>query len=190
MQSTGIAQRKERGIPEYPIALRVIYKVGSAGFTSITQLFPPSRSLVLVLPSFPLRSFIMAVLFRLLFAVAVLPFVFAGSESCGDNEFMYEAKSCCVPFGGTPAPPSPPTGVQCPPSGWEWHEGKQCCIPHQPPANMPPPQCNMGWDWNEPSSTCCESGGGGWPGFPMPPPPKPSSAPWGKRHGKSRTSHD
>lgn len=90
--------------------------------------------------------------------------------------FSYANKDCCVPHGGAPNPPSPPKGTQCPPSAWSWYEEKACCVPHNPPQpSQPPPQCNEGWKWDEPSSTCCPNSGGDHP--PPPPPPKPSSKP-------------
>ncbi|KAI0932211.1 hypothetical protein AcV5_004505 [Taiwanofungus camphoratus] len=125
----------------------------------------------------------------LLLVVAALPFVFANSESsCNSNEFLYEDKSCCVPYGGTPSPPSPPQGTQCPTSGWEWHEGKQCCVPHQPPANMPPPQCNSGWEWNGGSSTCCPFSSPSQPAFPPKPSGKSGSGFHWPRDKKSRAA--
>lgn len=78
-------------------------------------------------------------------------------------------KSCCLPHGGQSSPPSPPTGTQCPPSGWYWHTGKGCCVPDHPPTQQPPPQCNNGWDWDDNNLKCCPHS------TPTPSPPKPSS---------------
>ncbi|KZT74631.1 hypothetical protein DAEQUDRAFT_806982 [Daedalea quercina L-15889] len=97
----------------------------------------------------------------LLLAAATLPFVFAtSSDDCADNEFFYDAKSCCAPQGGISNPPSPPQGEnQCPTSGWYWHPEKECCLPKQPQTpSSPPPQCGGNWFWNEGSSTCCTGG--------------------------------
>ncbi|GBE78200.1 Protein priA [Sparassis crispa] len=123
----------------------------------------------------------------LLLVAAMLPFVFATGESssdCNDDEFMYEAKSCCVKYGGTPSPPTPPAGTQCPSSGWEYHTGKQCCVPHQPISNQPPPQCNNGWEWNDGSSTCCQSGGSSPVSLSPPKPSGKKSSP-GKSHKRN-----
>ena len=60
-------------------------------------------------------------------------------------------KSCCLPHGGSPNPPSPPKGTGCP-SNWEWNTGKNCCVPHHP--DQPPPQCSSGWGWDN-GSKCC-----------------------------------
>ncbi|PCH33632.1 hypothetical protein WOLCODRAFT_22134 [Wolfiporia cocos MD-104 SS10] len=132
----------------------------------------------------------------LLLVAAALPFVLADSSNtsslssqCSDAEFYYDLKSCCLPYGGQPNPPTPPQGTnQCPTSGWEWHTEKECCVPQQPPEQNPPPQCGGGWEWNHGSSTCCEpttttalatstpSG-------------KTASGNWRKRHLKSRATH-
>lgn len=92
-------------------------------------------------------------------------------------------KQCCLPRGGQPSPPSPPSGTQCPPSGWSWHSGKGCCVPHNPPDNQPPPQCNNGWDWDDNDLKCCPHSN------PTPPsnPPKPSGKSYHKRTVKART---
>ncbi|OCH96168.1 hypothetical protein OBBRIDRAFT_800102 [Obba rivulosa] len=135
----------------------------------------------------------MTLISRLLLVAVALPFVLATGDSCGENNFLYEDKNCCVPYGGTPSPPSPPKGSSCPQSGWEWHEEQQCCVPHQPPANQPPPQCSEGWVWNQGQSKCCE-GDNGKPSSPPANPPKPSSQPGGsynhykKRAMKSRST--
>ncbi|KAF9822192.1 hypothetical protein IEO21_00186 [Rhodonia placenta] len=98
--------------------------------------------------------------FAALFLIAAaLPFAFATSstQQCSDMEFFYPDKACCLPYGGQQNPPTPPQGnQQCPSSGWEWHDGKQCCVPQQPPEQNPPPQCGGGWEWNHDASTCCE----------------------------------
>lgn len=95
-------------------------------------------------------------------------------------------KDCCLPHGGPPAPPSPPSGNQCPPSGWSWHTGKGCCVPNHPPSQMPPPQCPKGWDWNTNDLKCYPT-----PPTTTPPPSKPSNTPGKpghyKRHSKSRS---
>ncbi|KAJ3575626.1 hypothetical protein NP233_g972 [Leucocoprinus birnbaumii] len=68
--------------------------------------------------------------------------------NCKNNEFYWQAKSCCLPTGGNPRPPSPPKGVTCPPSGYDWNNDKGCCVPHYPPPpSGPPPQCGNGYSW-------------------------------------------
>ena len=32
----------------------------------------------------------------------------------------WEPKSCCLPQGGQPNPPAPPSGTSCPTNGWSW----------------------------------------------------------------------
>ncbi|KAI0078884.1 hypothetical protein K474DRAFT_778013 [Panus rudis PR-1116 ss-1] len=108
--------------------------------------------------------------------------------NCGNDEFYFGKKDCCLPHGGQPNPPSPPKGTQCPPSGWSWHSGKGCCVPHNPPEQNPPPQCPKGWDWNDNDLKCYPT-----PPTTTPPPSKPSQAPgkgnshYKKRHIKSRS---
>ena len=105
-------------------------------------------------------------------------------------EFFYSfgQKDCCLPHGGPPNPPKPPSGNQCPPSGWNWHTGKGCCVPNHPPTQMPPPQCPKGWDWNSNDLKCYPT-----PPTTTPPPSKPSNTPgkpghgYYKRHAKSRS---
>jgi len=127
----------------------------------------------------------------LVLIAAALPFVVASSGQsgqCSDMEFYYSDKDCCLQYGGQSNPPTPPQGSQqCPSSGWEWHAGKECCVPQQPPEQNPPPQCSGGWEWNHDASTCCE---------PTKTTPIPSSTPsakagsnnWHKRQLKSRAN--
>ncbi|CDO71560.1 hypothetical protein BN946_scf184911.g30 [Trametes cinnabarina] len=91
---------------------------------------------------------------RLLVVAAALPFVFAhngsgssGSSSCQPSEFYYSDKECCLPHGGVPSPPKPPSGTSCP-QNWYWHSGKSCCVPSTPPTSPSPPSCSSGWSWN------------------------------------------
>ena len=94
----------------------------------------------------------------------------------------FSQKECCLPRGGVSNPPSPPSGVSCPVSGWYWHTGKQCCVPHEPPSsNSPPPQCTKGCFWSSLDLKC-------YPGSTTTsttPTPKPSSQPgYGYSNGK------
>ncbi|KAI0724552.1 hypothetical protein C8T65DRAFT_734168 [Cerioporus squamosus] len=94
---------------------------------------------------------------RLLVVAAALPFVLAtgksGSSSCKSSEFYWGDSDCCLPYGGTKNPPSPPKGSSCP-SAWEWSSSKNHCVPHQPPTSSSP-SCSSGWGWNG-SKKCCE----------------------------------
>ncbi len=40
--------------------------------------------------------------------------ILAARGSCGNNEWFYSGKSCCIPYGGPSKPPSPPAGTSCP----------------------------------------------------------------------------
>ncbi|KAH8102659.1 hypothetical protein BXZ70DRAFT_1006565 [Cristinia sonorae] len=92
-------------------------------------------------------------------------------DDCGDGQFWWGPKKCCLPHGGPPQPPPPPPGSECPPSGWSWFPGKGCCVPHHPPGgNQPPPQCPRNWSWNDGDSKCHPN----TPTPPGPPPPRPS----------------
>ncbi|KAI0639396.1 hypothetical protein C8Q77DRAFT_1152380 [Trametes polyzona] len=104
---------------------------------------------------------------RLLVAAAALPFALAhfggesggygygsgsgsgsgSSSSCKSSEFYYGQKECCLPHGGVPNPPKPPSGSSCP-SSWYWHGGKSCCVPNHPPTSSSPPTCEDGWTWD------------------------------------------
>jgi len=95
------------------------------------------------------------------------------AASCSNNEFWYEDRSCCLPHGGSPSPPSPPKGNDCPSGGWYWHDEQKCCVPSHP--SPPPPTCNNSWSWDQ-NESCCK-----------PPAPKPSGHSWGKRSSKSRS---
>ncbi|KAF9270231.1 hypothetical protein L218DRAFT_22262 [Marasmius fiardii PR-910] len=74
-------------------------------------------------------------------------------EDCASNEFWYEPKETCLPFGGpgnATATSSPPKNRSCPPSGFYWAKDLACCVPTQPISNSPnapPPQCTVGWHW-------------------------------------------
>ncbi|KAH9898402.1 hypothetical protein C8Q73DRAFT_664090 [Cubamyces lactineus] len=111
------------------------------------------------------------------------------SDSCPSNHWFWSPKSCCLPHGGSPNPPQPPSGRSCP-SNWEWHTGKSCCVPHHP--NQPPPQCGSGWGWDD-GSKCCFPHGSSTTSTPQPSskPGKPghSGGGWWKRaHSKSRAA--
>ncbi|THH34019.1 hypothetical protein EUX98_g84 [Antrodiella citrinella] len=110
---------------------------------------------------------------QLLLVAAALPFVLAtGSSSCGNGNFYFQQADCCVPQGGNPSPPTPPSGTQCPTSGWDWNDDKSCCVPHQPPApSQPPPACNSGWGWQSDKLHCTPA-----PSTPTPPPSKPPTS--------------
>lgn len=99
------------------------------------------------------------------------------SSDCSSSEFWYSPKGCCLPHGGVPNPPSPPSGSECPTSGWYWGKDQGCCVPHHPPANNPPPQCPGGWDWISNTWKCQPSP----PSHPTQPPSTPSGT-----HKKSR----
>lgn len=101
----------------------------------------------------------MSLITRILLLALALPFVLAGggggnNDNCGSNDFKWSRKSCCLPKGGPPSTPKPPSGKNCP-SNWSWNNGLGCCAPHQqPPSNPPPPQCPNGWHWED-GSLCC-----------------------------------
>ena len=67
----------------------------------------------------------------------------------------YNEKSCCLPQGGVPSAPSPPSDKSCPPIGWYWNKEYSCCVPDQPTAaSSPPPQCRTGWEWSASTYSC------------------------------------
>jgi hypothetical protein len=78
-----------------------------------------------------------------------------------DTVFRWNALKgkCCVPHGGQPSPPSPPSGSSCP-SSWYWHSGQSCCVPNHP--SPPTPTCPPNSWWG---NQCCNHN---------PAPPKPS----------------
>jgi len=124
------------------------------------------RPYLTVLPSFV--QVLSMIFTRILFAAVAIPFVLArngggngleGGGECPSNHFKWEAKDCCLPYGGPPQPVNPPEDSQCP-SNWSWHWEKGCCTPHQPPQQLPPPQCDHGWNWFEATYSCCPGGGG------------------------------
>jgi hypothetical protein len=89
----------------------------------------------------------------------------------------WDAKDCCLPYGGPSPTESPPKGSECP-SNWSWKSDKGCCAPHQPPQNLPPPQCDNGWVWSD-ATYCCSA-----PGQPTTPGNNnPSSIPNGGGNG-------
>ncbi|KAF7791851.1 hypothetical protein EIP86_002875 [Pleurotus ostreatoroseus] len=106
--------------------------------------------------------------FSFLLLAAVVPFALAhngGSNlprsdaDCNESEFFFEQKSCCLPYGGVPNPPTPPSGVTCPVSGWYWHNTKQCCVPHQPTQpSSPSPQCDKDCFWSKLDLKCYPGG--------------------------------
>ncbi|KAJ8463390.1 hypothetical protein ONZ51_g10287 [Trametes cubensis] len=111
------------------------------------------------------------------------------SDSCPSNHWYWSPKSCCLPHGGSPNPPQPPSGRSCP-SNWEWHSGKSCCVPHHP--NQPPPQCGSGWGWDD-GSKCCFPHGSSTTSTPQPSskPGKPGHSGggyWKRAHSKSRAA--
>lgn len=55
----------------------------------------------------------------------------ARSQSCGQNQFWYSTRSCCLPHGGPSKTPTPPSGSSCP-SSYYWHFGQGCCVPNHP----------------------------------------------------------
>ncbi|KAJ7071019.1 protein priA [Mycena amicta] len=129
----------------------------------------------------------------LVILAAALPFAASStasrSQSCKSNEFWYEQKSCCLPHGGAPTPPSPPKGHDCPPSSHYWNTGLGCCTPNHPsPPNNPPPQCRDGWTWYPNLYMCL-------PSPPSSPPSVPPSQPSGgygnpgSSHGWKRHNH-
>lgn len=85
--------------------------------------------------------------------------VLCGSEEAAKARFgflRYSDKNCCLPDGGLPSTPSPPSGKNCPPSGWYWSKDYSSCVPSHPlSASSPPPQCPKGWDWS-PSTYSCQ----------------------------------
>jgi hypothetical protein len=81
----------------------------------------------------------------------------------------YHPKTCCLPHGGPPSTPNPPTGSDCP--RYEWYWGPQgCCVPYHP--NPSPPHCRQGWQWNAESYKCT----------PISTPPSPSNPQPSYRH--------
>ncbi|KAF7320331.1 hypothetical protein MKEN_00817900 [Mycena kentingensis (nom. inval.)] len=134
----------------------------------------------------------MSLIYRLALGVVavatVLPFAAAGAttrSSCKSTEFWYEAKSCCLPHGGAPEPPSPPKGHDCPPSSYYWNSKLGCCTPNHPtsPSN-PPPQCRDGWTWYPNLHMCLPSA----PSSPSPPPSTPSGYPGGATEALADTA--
>ncbi|KIP11959.1 hypothetical protein PHLGIDRAFT_82504 [Phlebiopsis gigantea 11061_1 CR5-6] len=95
----------------------------------------------------------------LLFAAAALPYVFAtNSNSCGSGEFFFADRSCCLPHGGQPSPPSPPAGTSCPTNGWYWHSDNECCVPSTPQTpSSPPPACESDCFWSSLNLNCKRS---------------------------------
>ncbi|KAF7785030.1 hypothetical protein Agabi119p4_1195 [Agaricus bisporus var. burnettii] len=77
------------------------------------------------------------------------------SERCKSNEFWWDDKKCCLPYGGPNSPPQPPKSTYCPPSGYYWHKDKGCCAPKNPPQpNHPEPQCGKGHNWYQSLHYC------------------------------------
>lgn len=114
----------------------------------------------------------------LLFIAVALPFAATspggfGEQSCNNNEFWFQEKSCCLPEGGQSWHPQPPPSKKCPPQGWSWNDEQNCCAPHHP--QPPPPRCDNDWEWSN-DDYCCK-----------PPPPKPSGHGW-KRAPEKRSS--
>ncbi|KAF8754996.1 hypothetical protein RHS01_05714 [Rhizoctonia solani] len=75
-----------------------------------------------------------------------------GGESCNNGDFWWDNKKCCLPHGGVPVPPSPPSGYQCP-NKWYWNSDKGCCVPSVPdvPAT---PACPAKCSWKPESYYC------------------------------------
>ncbi|EJD05739.1 uncharacterized protein FOMMEDRAFT_145169 [Fomitiporia mediterranea MF3/22] len=94
----------------------------------------------------------------------------SGSSSCGENEFYYPTRSCCLPHGGPSKAPTPPKGVDCP-SSWYFDHSQGCCVPRHKPTKPASPTCKSGWSWL-PGLQCCS------PHQPThPAPPTPSKKP-------------
>jgi hypothetical protein len=96
----------------------------------------------------------------ILLLAATLPLVLATTTKhpatkCKSHEFYFDAKKCCVPYGGKTPHPKPPKGKNCPPQGWSWNEATKCCVPHAPlKKNSPPPQCKKGLKWCDVTLAC------------------------------------
>ncbi|ELU38160.1 hypothetical protein AG1IA_07825 [Rhizoctonia solani AG-1 IA] len=92
-----------------------------------------------------------------------------GGESCNNGDFWWDNKKCCLPHGGVPVPPSPPSGYQCP-NKWYWNSDKGCCVPSVPdvPAT---PACPAKCSW-KPESYYCAPDPAPAPPTPAPEPPK------------------
>jgi len=90
---------------------------------------------------------------------SVLLVPFKGIKCCYVSR--YHPKTCCLPHGGPPSTPKPPTGSDCPQSEWYWGS-PGCCVPYHP--NPSPPNCRQGWQWNAATYKC----------VPISTPPSPS----------------
>ncbi|KAF8746498.1 hypothetical protein RHS02_00923, partial [Rhizoctonia solani] len=92
-----------------------------------------------------------------------------GGENCNNGDFWWDNKKCCLPHGGVPVPPSPPSGYQCP-NKWYWNSDKGCCVPSVPdvPAT---PACPAKCSW-KPESYYCAPDPAPAPPTPAPEPPK------------------
>ncbi|KAI0312619.1 hypothetical protein OF83DRAFT_1066876 [Amylostereum chailletii] len=89
-----------------------------------------------------------------------------GQGDCDSSEFFWSGPKggCCLPHGGAP-PAQPPSGNQCPTSGWYWNKDQGCCTPHHP--SPPAPSCPSSWGWNS-GSSCCQPTTPTNPGYPQP----------------------
>lgn len=109
----------------------------------------------------------MTVFTRLLSAAAITASVVSlvgahiqdGNENCANNEFWYEPKGLCLPYGGAANATLsvPPKDRSCPPAGFYWSYTLGCCVPSEPLSNAPntpPPQCQVGWHWYPALHSC------------------------------------
>ncbi|KAJ6610899.1 hypothetical protein B0H10DRAFT_2058505 [Mycena sp. CBHHK59/15] len=125
----------------------------------------------------------------LILLATTLPFaastVVANSKSCQrTSSGGYSEKSCCLPNGGPPKAPTPPTGHDCPPSSHYWSTNQGCCVPRSPSQpNHPPPQCKDGWTWYPGLHMCLQN-----PTPPSTPPSKPSGGHGWKRNAAHKRS--
>ncbi|GJE86109.1 hypothetical protein PsYK624_021890 [Phanerochaete sordida] len=98
----------------------------------------------------------------------------SSSSDCGSNNFFFQDKSCCLPHGGQPNPPSPPSGVSCPTNGWYWSDNHTACVPSQPQTpSSPAPSCNPDCFWSSLDLKCYPHGSSSTPSAPSQP-TKPS----------------
>ncbi|KAF9007263.1 hypothetical protein BDZ89DRAFT_997258 [Hymenopellis radicata] len=76
----------------------------------------------------------------------------SGSSSCSSSEFWFSKKGCCLPSGGVPSKPTPPTDTECPDTHY-WGNDKGCCLPSNPPGGDQP-SCPNNWSWNDDLDYC------------------------------------
>jgi len=68
-----------------------------------------------------------------------------GPNDCSNGEFWFQPTTTCLPYGGPPNPPKPPTGSHCPQSEWYWDGQQGCCVPLYP--TPPAPKCKEESKW-------------------------------------------